>query len=493
MTWSLRFSIVAASLLLAGSASASEMQIQPSFPQVTGGEDVMECGWPTTVAVTGGGGLCTGSLIHPQVVSYAAHCGDQNKRVIFGEANSGAGVAYTRNTERCLANPEYMGVSDQARDWAFCILDEPVTEIPFTPPLYGCEVDLLVEGAPVIIAGFGDSSETGGAGTKRWGATSIVSTFGNTANIGTNGTSTCQGDSGGAALMQMADGSWRSISMVSTGIDCGSAGVHSLLHGAIPWIEEQSGIDVTPCHDQDGTWNPTPNCDGFFSGSEMGSGNWTNWCDGTARSAPADTCGDPFDAQRDAEPPAVAISSPTQGEEFESGSLITIQVDATDDAFGVKEVWIEIGGMEQPVRDQVPPYVFADVPFPDGVWEIVAHAEDWDGKMGSSEPITIGVNAEVPDDSGGDDSGSTTDEGGTEPGTTDASTSGPGTTSTTGPSNATDDPVEDEDGDTDSGAANDGGGDDGCGCRARGETPMWSWLALGLLVFARRRRTHVRD
>ena len=59
--------------------------------------------------------------------------------------------------------------------------------------------------------------------------------------------------------------------------------------------------------------------------------------------------------------------------------------------------------MEQPIRDELTPYSIEGVPFPDGVFTIVAFAADWDGKIGESAPVTIGINAEVPDDSGGED------------------------------------------------------------------------------------------
>src|SRR5262245_8285330 len=83
-----------------------------SDPQtVTGGADAEECAWIDTVAVTGGGGLCTGALVHPRVVTYAAHCGDGEKVIRFGQADSGDGLGQTAATSFCRINPEYVGVS----------------------------------------------------------------------------------------------------------------------------------------------------------------------------------------------------------------------------------------------------------------------------------------------------------------------------------------------------------------------------------------------
>ena len=439
---------------------------------VAGGQNAEECGWPDTVAVTGGGGLCTGSLVHPRLVVYAAHCGGGGKTIRFGQDSTVGGIS--RNTVRCETYPDYMGTSDQAHDWAFCVLEEPVTELPITPPAYGCELDVIEAGTEVVIAGFGDSTTMGGAGTKRWGWTEIVSTLGSTANIGGDGVSTCEGDSGGSAFVLFADGSWRSISMTSTGIGCGKAGVHSLMHPAIPWIEETSGIDITPCHDVDGTWNPTANCQSFFAGSEVGSGTWDNWCEGTAVSGLADSCGAAYDASAEQDPPVVTITSPFDGEEFETGAVVDIVIDAIDDAAGVHEVWIEIDQMEQPVRDELTPFSIDGVPFPDGVYTVVAFAADWDGKIGESEPVTIGINAEVPDDSGGEDeSGGATD--------TDI---GDGSDEDAGEEDAGDEEGSDTDDPT---AGADGGAGEGCACRSGGDTAWWLPLLVAL-PFRRRRR-----
>ena len=39
---------------------------------IYGGTTVPVCGWPSTVEL---GGACSGTLVHPQVVIYASHCG----------------------------------------------------------------------------------------------------------------------------------------------------------------------------------------------------------------------------------------------------------------------------------------------------------------------------------------------------------------------------------------------------------------------------------
>lgn len=463
-----------------------DLATAPDPQQVTGGTEAVECIWPDTVAVTGGGGLCTGSLVHPRVVVYAAHCGAGDKTIRFSQSSSsGRSVA----TQMCMTNPEYLGVSNQGQDWAFCVLDEEVTEIPVTPPLYGCAVDMIAADQPVVIAGFGDSSGTGGAGTKRWAETTIVSTFGNTVNIGGGGTSTCQGDSGGSAFVRLEDDSWRAISMVSTGIDCGSAGVHALMHPAVPWIEANSGYDITPCHDQDGTWHPTGACTGFFAGDIEGVGTWSDWCEGTAASGPATECGAAFDAVDDMTPPQVSITGPMHAQVFEPGTAVDIAIDASDPApeWGVRTVWVSIAGMEQDQRDFSEPYGFDGVPFPEGVFTIVAFAEDWDGKVSESEPITIGVGMDVPPDApgpsddGGSDDGAVDETGGSGGNENEDGDAGDGTV---GNDAGSDDGVA-----TGSGADGGDGDAQGCACSMRHAAPGgWAWTVLALAAIRRRRR-----
>ena len=92
----------AASVLTALFLSAS-VGVCPSDPShVIGGDVSPTCAWPTTVSIGG----CTGTLIHPEVVVYAAHCGDNVPSVWFGEQVF-AGEGRAVPTAECFTNPAW--------------------------------------------------------------------------------------------------------------------------------------------------------------------------------------------------------------------------------------------------------------------------------------------------------------------------------------------------------------------------------------------------
>ena len=49
-----------------------------------------------------------------------------------------------------------------------------------------------------------------------------------------------------------------------------------MMHSGMEWFEDQTGFDLTPCHDADGTWNPGPSCGGFPLTPNVTHGTWNN-------------------------------------------------------------------------------------------------------------------------------------------------------------------------------------------------------------------------
>lgn len=444
------------------SALAGEAQADTTKPangtRIFEGEPVQECGWPTTVAITGTGTQCSGTLIHPRVVVYAAHCGVGRKTIRFSQSWSGGSGGASVQGE-CTANPDYDNVDqDQPDDQAFCVLDSEVT-LPVTPVAMGCETAFLQAETEAVLVGFGNNSsaETGG-GTKRWRLTTIFDIFDKVIQF--PAPSVCSGDSGGPAFVRLPDGGWRVFGIASTVADgCGGFGTHARIDTVVPWIEETSGIDVTPCHDAEGNWDPTPECGAFYAGETgaTGSGTWQDGCAGTPTSPASETCGPAFDAEPDDEAPLVSIVNPAHLDTFESGQFPgVVEVDASDPRYGVRVVRMEINGTPQGLTDNEAPYVF-NANFPDGVWEIVAVAEDFFGNVGRSEPVLIGI-GETPVDPTGGDGDSETGNGG------DSDGDGNG------------------DGDGDDPKASPGDGDGDSGCSVSGTKPTHPRAHLGVLL-----------
>lgn len=267
-----------------GTGVHGDATAMPDPQGIVGGSAVPECGWPTTVS-TGG---CTATLVHPQAISTAQHCGAPSA-IQFGENGNGPTVG----VGAC--------VGDGSADAMLCQLNEAVTELPVTPVLFGCELDTYLQvGAPVAMAGFGQTSFGQGGGTKLWAAQTIAAVEPGRVIVGDpgDGTSPCPGDSGGPVFIQVGDGSWRTIGTVlsgTTGIPCNSAADFQRLDPVVGNFEMQTGLDITPCFDgQTGAWDAGPECGGFFAGDHNGSGTWSDWCSGTAAGGLSDECGAAF-------------------------------------------------------------------------------------------------------------------------------------------------------------------------------------------------------
>ena len=274
-----------------GPEEAPETEAAPQVQPIVGGSIASTCQWPTTVLLPNAG--CSGTLIHPQIIVTASHCGVGEKIAVFGESRTSP--ARLMSIEYCR---RFQGAAGPTpTDFAFCKLRLPVTDVPIVPVLMGCETEILQPGQRVVIAGFGDSGRLGGFGTKRWVETTINKVGGNRGiQVGGMGKAPCYGDSGGPAFVNLPDGSWRVFGIDSAGLaqGCDAGDVMALMHEAVPWIEEQSKIDVTPCHDANGTWNPSAACARFPMSPQLPGRSWANGCAEPALSPLASTCGEAY-------------------------------------------------------------------------------------------------------------------------------------------------------------------------------------------------------
>ena len=327
--------------LLAFTASAVHA---PSSQHIVGGADASVCDFPAAVLVVATPddpevqrhARCTAALVHPQLIVTAAHCLAPDLELTsirFGEdvlSDPPRSVDITT----CIGHPDH---DDWARnDLAVCSLAEPVEDVPIVPPLMGCEAAVLQPGTDVVQVGYGHSSTDPdeGIGRKRW-APMRIEAFRWTENdlvlthTG-NGTS-CRGDSGGPTYVQLEDGSWRLAAVLSSGhpnttLGCDLGSVVERVDGLMPWIEEVTNVDITPCHDADGTWNPGPDCGGFPLELLASEGHaWEAGCGGAELSGFSEACGAPFEPEE----PGSTGGDETDGDETEGDIETTGGADTT--------------------------------------------------------------------------------------------------------------------------------------------------------------------
>jgi len=168
-----------------------------------------------------------------------------------------------------------------------------------------------MRGNKLFLVGFGfTSAKSGGtSGKKRWAEVPILRQVANgqSIEVGMGTQASCPGDSGGPLYAKLADGTFRAVGAASiTAVvddECAPPSTYTLLHKFVPWMEMNAGIDITPCHDANGRWNPGPNCGGFATAADRSNGTWADGCNAGAVSGASSTCGEMTDASFDVRPP----------------------------------------------------------------------------------------------------------------------------------------------------------------------------------------------
>ncbi|EDM78765.1 peptidase, S1 (chymotrypsin) family protein [Plesiocystis pacifica SIR-1] len=377
-------------------------EVDGSTQPIFGGTNSLTCAWPSAVSMGG----CSGTLVHPEVVIYAAHCGGNYDQIYLGERTNGA--ARTVATEYCKLNPDY-GAGIPGTDHAFCKLAEPVTDVPIVPILMGCETSVLTPGREVVVVGFGtaDIEPTNGAKSEVY--TTLNGINNNEANIGGGGEDACFGDSGGPAFVKLpteagADGSWRVFGIVSYGSqDCSGPSFYSLMHVGMPWFESElaaDGIDLTPCTDSEGNWAPTPLCQGFPLDPGTPYGSWANGCsEGAPLSEASQLCGPAFEPEF--EPPVVTIVDPPDGSSYATegaGAVeVTFTAEAEDPGSGIRELRLQLEGEDIPNNALTGPPWEWTLNLPPGGYAFNALAVDWSDNEASSDYVTVGVDEPAPE------------------------------------------------------------------------------------------------
>lgn len=310
---------------------------------------------------------CSGFLLHPYLVAYAAHCGEAN--VVSSQRDE----VLVRS---CSVSPDW---SAWGVDLAICKLERPLVGTTVVPPATGCELEHLTAGSSVALVGYGPATRDGVYG-RLHATTGIVESADVEIRVSGEQFGACDGDSGGPAILSVLDATrtaFRTAGILSAGgpgyCEEGLA-FYSALAPQLAWIEAESGIDVTPCGAPDGSWAPGPDC--------------TSWSASAARLdegvGASSTCGEPgLDASADVRAPEIHLTY-----EATAGNPQRISVSATDSESGIRAVTLELmrrGLIVWGDTRSIPPYDFVPPSLASGSYRAKASAVDFAGNVSISQ------------------------------------------------------------------------------------------------------------
>jgi MYXO-CTERM domain-containing protein len=248
LVWGLAVAWIAAN---PPSVGAEDPRPAGTAQPIYGGDPVAPGAWPAIVAVQTDK-LCTGTLVAPDLVLTAAHCLSPDPtaavRIVFGDDIFTGQIVLSEQWGR---HPEFCLPSDcdeDLHDFGWVRLPTPVSVEPIVPITDQAEFDeVMRKGTPLEFVGYG-TDEAGVTGTKREVTASLTgfSSSGREFDAGGEGKDTCNGDSGGPALVRLSSGEWRLAGVISRGGECGEGGIYGVPAPELCWLRDSSGVDLLP-------------------------------------------------------------------------------------------------------------------------------------------------------------------------------------------------------------------------------------------------------
>lgn len=335
------FSLFALGGLAAPSNAGASFEPEAPQSHIANGKPAGECALPAVVHLKMGN-TCTGTLIHPQVVLYAAHCFNL-RQVILGE--NGRGPVITK-IKKSVTHPDFSesnssGPKGAAIDWAVGVLEEPVNGVPVIPLAYAGELEKHQKaGQSVVLTGYGKTESGMSSANLIWATAKIEQVSNGSMTTVKGRQNACSGDSGGPVLVKLEDGSWRVMGIMTNlgptlsdcGKDTGYNRMSQVRREMVEWLEKQTGFDLTPCYDMDGKADRSESCKNLFAGDiSAPSGSWSKNCaDAKVVEEPKLLPVGGEEEPKDETAPKVEIKAPEDNHVM-VGESIEIKIEASDD------------------------------------------------------------------------------------------------------------------------------------------------------------------
>ncbi len=201
-------------------------------------------GHPSVGLLQSSMGNCTATLVGSRTVLTAAHCiGNNNRFTVGGRRYSGSHVAVHPRCKLNIQHPYCTYTNRVENDIGLVVLSKPVSNV--TPSPIATRSPWV--GQQLVLVGFGKTSESGGAGTKRMGPNRIAALSSTKIRFDpiAGSSNLCNGDSGGPSFGQGSTGEEVVVGVHSTknGV-CGNGGHDMRVERYRNWLVASASGDI---------------------------------------------------------------------------------------------------------------------------------------------------------------------------------------------------------------------------------------------------------